>query len=123
MKFLVRTLALAAVACLAGFPALAQVGIGTTAPNASAALEVRAANKGLLIPQVTLSATTDGTTISTPATGLLVFNRNAGLGGGVGFYYNAGAPAAPNWTKLNTGAAAPGSGWGLSDNANGYIFL
>ena len=66
--------------------AAAQVGIGTTAPDVSAALEIRASNKGLLIPQVTLTSLTDGNTIPTPGTGLLVFNRNAAVSGGVGFY-------------------------------------
>ena len=49
------------------------------------------------------------TTIPTSATGLLVFNRNAGFGGGVGVYYNAGPPAATNGAKLSTGAAPTGA--------------
>ena len=75
-----------------------------------------AANSGLLFPQITLSALSNGTTIPTPATGLLVFNRNLGLGGGVGLYYNAGTPAAPGCTRLGTGAPAPGGGRELTGN-------
>lgn len=50
----------------------------------------------------------------TPGTGLLVFNRNAAISGGVGFYDNAGPAAAPSRTKRNPGAASAGSGWGLN---------
>lgn len=52
----------------------AQTGIGTATPNASAKLEVAATNKGFLPPRVTLSGTNDISTISSPATGLVVFN-------------------------------------------------
>ena len=52
----------------------AQTGIGTTIPHASAKLEVAATNKGFLPPRVTLSGTNDISTITSPATGLVVFN-------------------------------------------------
>ncbi|WP_449388518.1 hypothetical protein [Chryseobacterium lineare] len=51
-----------------------QVGIGTSSPDASAALEVASTNKGMLIPRVALTGSTDQTTIPSPATGLLVYN-------------------------------------------------
>jgi hypothetical protein len=101
----------------AAHQAAAQVGIGTTTPDVSAALDIRASNKGLLIPQVTLTSLSDATTIPTPGTGLLVFNRNAAISGGVGFYYNAGPATAPRRTKRNTGTAPAGSGWLLSGHA------
>ena len=51
------------------------VGIGTTTPNSSALLDLNANNKGLLIPRVSLVASNNGTTpVSSPATGLLVYN-------------------------------------------------
>ena len=117
MKMVLRTLLFGGLSGIAGLRAQAQVGTGTTSPDASAALEVRAANSGLLSTQITLSALSDGTTIPAPATGLLVFNRNLGLGGGVGLHYNAGTPAAPGCTWLGTGAPAPGGGWALTGNA------
>jgi hypothetical protein len=89
------------------------VGIGTNTPNTSAILDVKSTNKGILIPQVSLTSLTDIVTITTPATGLLVYNTNAGLSGGVGFYYNGGTTGAANWLKFQTGA---GSGWALTGN-------
>jgi N-acetylneuraminic acid mutarotase len=47
------------------------VGIGTSSPAASAALDVSSTTKGVLIPRMT---TVQRTAIATPATGLLVFD-------------------------------------------------
>lgn len=80
---------------LSVFPSFAQTGIGTTTPNASAKLEVYATNKGFLPPRVTLTSTTDATTITSPAVGLLVYNiGSSGLQ--AGYYYWNGA----NWTTI-----------------------
>ena len=56
------------------FQLCSQTGIGTATPHASAKLEVNATNKGFLPPRVTLSGTNDISTITSPATGLVVFN-------------------------------------------------
>ena len=93
------------------------VGVGTNTPNASAQLDVTASNKGLLVPRVSLTSLTDVTTIPTPATGLLVFNTNAAVTGGTGFYYNSGTTAAASWLRFQTGAGGTGSGWSLTGNA------
>ena len=53
----------------------AQVGINTTLPANGALLDMFSPNKGFLLPQVTLTATDDITTITPSATiGLLVYN-------------------------------------------------
>lgn len=52
----------------------AQISIGSTSPSASAMLEVNATSKGFLPPRVALSSINDVTTISSPATGLLIIN-------------------------------------------------
>lgn len=52
----------------------AQVGIGTNSPNASALLDISSSSKGFLPPRVALSSINDASTISSPATGLLVIN-------------------------------------------------
>ena len=51
----------------------AQVGIGTSSPDASAALEVASADKGLLIPRM---STAQRTAIVNPANGLMVFDTD-----------------------------------------------
>jgi hypothetical protein len=58
------------VVSLAGF---AQVGIGTTTPDASAALDVTATDKGFLMPRMT---TAQRTAIASPATGLQVYDTD-----------------------------------------------
>jgi trimeric autotransporter adhesin len=50
------------------------VGIGTTTPNASALLDITAANKGLLIPRVALTDVNDIVTIPSPSASLLIYN-------------------------------------------------
>ncbi|MFV0531871.1 MAG: hypothetical protein ACK5MD_10610 [Flavobacteriales bacterium] len=58
-----------------------QVGINTDNPDPSAALDIVASDKGLLIPRVSLTGANDTSTITTPANGLLVYNlQNAGTG-------------------------------------------
>jgi len=89
------------------------VGIGTATPNASAKLEINDPNRGLLINQVALVDVTNGVApVSAPATGLLVYNTNAGIvgGSGTGFYYWNGAL----WVRLLTGAS---NDWTLTGNA------
>ena len=49
----------------------AQVGVGTTTPDASAALDITSTTKGLLIPRMT-AAQRDA--IASPAVGLVIFN-------------------------------------------------
>ncbi len=53
---------------------LGQVGIGTTSPNSSAQLDVSSSSKGFLPPRIALSNVSDNSTISNPATGLLIYN-------------------------------------------------
>ena len=80
---------------------LAQTGIGTTTPNASAKLDVYSTNKGFLPPRVTLTSVTDATTIASPAEGLLVYNLGS-VGLQAGYYYWNGA----NWATIATATSA-----------------
>lgn len=52
----------------------AQTGIGTTTPSPSAKLEVASSNQGFLPPRIALTATNAASPVSSPATGLLVYN-------------------------------------------------
>lgn len=92
----------------------AQVGIGTTNPSASSALEIRSTNSGLLIPRVALTSSTDTTTISAPATSLMVYNTNTANDVTPGFYYWEGS-----WKKFSSGTNSTPStgGWNLTGNA------
>ena len=76
------------------------VGIGTTTPDASSSLDISSTSKGLLIPRMT---STQKTGISTPATGLLIYQTD----GSAGFYYYNGT----TWVLLASGS---GSGSGSS---------
>jgi len=69
----------------------AQIGIFTTSPDASAALDLYSTHKGLLIPRITLSSNlASPVPVSNPASGLLVFN--IGTNQPIGFYYwNSGS--------------------------------
>ncbi|PAM91723.1 hypothetical protein B4N84_27320, partial [Flavobacterium sp. IR1] len=66
----------------------AQVGIGTSVPNASAQLDVVSTDKGMLIPRVPLTSTSDKTTIvNGNVNGLIVFNTKTRADVVPGFYY------------------------------------
>ena len=75
-------------------------------PDASAMLDVKSINKGLLVPRMTQA---QKTAIASPATGLVIFQTD----GNPGFYYNAGVPASPVWVNLTSSV----SGWQTSGNA------
>lgn len=73
----------------------AQVGIGTTSPDASAMLDVSSTSKGFLPPRLALTGTTDVATILTPATGLMVYNTATAADVVPGYYFYNGA----TWIK------------------------
>lgn len=88
-----------------------QVGVGTTNPHNSSALEINSANKGVLIPRIALTGTSDASTISSPATSLLVYNNNTVSDVTPGFYYWEGS-----WKKIMNSSASSSTGWTLSGN-------
>ena len=88
MKKLVLTFVFCALATIAN----AQVGIGTPTPAESAILDIESENKGVLIPRVSLTSTTDTATIEgAEVNSLLVYNTaTAGTEPNevtAGFYY------------------------------------
>ena len=93
-------IALLLTLCLIANDLIAQTGMMSNDPNKSAALDINAPNKGVLIPQVNLQSTTDVATIASPAVSLLVYNTNALISGngatGTGYYFYDGT----NWKKL-----------------------
>ena len=89
------------------------IGIGTTTPNSSALLEVQSSNKGILIPRVSLLSEIDIVTIPAAPTSLLIYNLNAVLPEGVGFYYWNGI----KWNKLISKDGITNVAWGINGNA------
>lgn len=83
------------------------VGINSdgSAPASSAMLDVSSTAKGFLAPRMTAE---QKAAITSPATGLLVYQTNAPAG----YYYNSGTPASPAWIQL--GAASGASQWTTS---------
>jgi uncharacterized protein (TIGR02145 family) len=65
-----KKILLCAVFIAASFTSIAQVGIGTANPDASAALEIESTTKGLLLPRMMLGQIN---AITTPAEGLMVY--------------------------------------------------
>ncbi len=65
------------------------VGIGTDNPHNSAKLHIVDANRGILIPEISIVSLSNSAPVSSPANGLLVYNTNTSVTGGFGkgFYY------------------------------------
>ncbi|CAI8759524.1 hypothetical protein [Chryseobacterium sp. IT-36CA2] len=68
-----------------------QVGINTSKPDPSSALDIFSANKGALIPRI---GNVSG--ISQPATGLLIYDVNKKC-----LSQNTGTPTSPNWICIS----------------------
>jgi len=74
------------------------VGIGAESftPDPSAMLEVKATDKGMLVPRVDIADLSTATPVTNPAVSLIVYNSNETTG--LGFYYWSGS----EWKKLIT---------------------
>jgi hypothetical protein len=89
------------------------IGIGTTTPHASAALEVQSTTQGMLIPRMTKA---ERDLIASPATGLLIYQTD----NTPGFYFytsswsilGAQGPAGPTGATGATGAQGPAGATG-----------
>lgn len=85
----------------------AQVGIGTSSPNASAVLDINSSNKGVLVPRMTKGSRS---VINSPADGLLIYQTDDTSG----FYYYQGTNG---WTRLaNSSGGGAATGWSVSGN-------
>lgn len=89
----------------------AQVGIGTTTPLASSNLDVTATDKGVLIPRVALTRTTNSSPVTAPANSLLVYNT-ATINDVIPGYYYWNTTSA-TWMKL-----LDKDGWDIDGNSN-----
>ena len=84
------TMILLFMAC--SLASIAQVGIGTTSPNANAALELSSTSQGMLFPRMT---TAQRDVIASPAKGLTIFNTSLNC-----LQTNAGSSTAANWISF-----------------------
>ncbi len=89
---------------------MAQVGIGTTNSNSSAILDINSNSKGLLIPQISLTGTSDNTTVASPTTSLLIYNTAQVSDVSPGYYYWEGT----KWVRIINGGS--GGNWSLGGN-------
>ena len=104
------------------FLAQGQVGIGTDIPNPSSRLDVSATDKGFLPPRISLASLTDSSTISSPATGLLVYCiGDAGLAAGY-YFWNGSSWATIAQSGGTTNYGDVKTGFQTADH-NGWIKL
>jgi len=90
------------------------IGLGTNSPNTSSSLELVSDNRGLLINRVLLTSRNTAAPITTPATGLLVYNTNT-----AGVAPNNVSPGFYHWNGLEW-IAMDGTGgrdWSLLGNS------
>ncbi|MBO9562276.1 MAG: hypothetical protein J7621_05850 [Niastella sp.] len=88
----------------------AQVGIGTTTPAASSALDVTSTTRGVLIPRM---SSAQRTAITSPAEGLMVYQLNAPVGL---WMFISGA-----WVRLTTVTDGFGPSTAAASNTSGAI--
>lgn len=86
----------------------AQVGIGTSSPEASSVLDLSSTSKGMLVPRMTAA---QKNAISNPATGLLVYQNDSSAGF---YFYKASA-----WIKITNSDSVVTVGAVGSSSANG----
>jgi hypothetical protein len=101
-----RKLLLCAALIAVSFTSIAQVGIGTDAPNASAVLDLTSTTGGLLIPRMTAA---DRDAISLASTGLMIYQTD----GTAGFYYYNGS----SWAEVGS------SSYSIGDVVNGGVIF
>ena len=74
----------------------AQVGIGTVTPNPDSALEVASTDKGLLVPRIALTGTTNAAPLSAHVMGMMLYNTATASDVTPGYYVNDGA----KWVRM-----------------------
>ncbi len=83
--------------------------------DVSSMLDVKATNKGILVPRISIPNLSAAAPVTSPATSLLVYNTNAGTG--VGYYYWSGSA----WIKLFTNADVHAPKWSGNNNTTDAI--
>jgi trimeric autotransporter adhesin len=94
---------------------IAQVAVNTdgSLPDSKSILDIKSANKGVLLPRIALTGTTDNTTIPSPPESMLIYNTAAVSDVTPGYYYWNGS----KWTTISSTVTTPG-GWNTSIQYN-----
>lgn len=113
MKAKVKTLMVGMLATQIIFAQNVGINSSGALPHASAGLDVDYSDKGVLIPRVNLTAINNPAPVTSPAVSLLIYNTNASVGCGAGYYYWNGT----QWICLlsSTGSSSPA--WLTTGNA------
>ncbi|HIO73146.1 MAG TPA: hypothetical protein EYN38_08615 [Flavobacteriales bacterium] len=125
MKMLYIVLMMSVCISFSSVPGYSQdggVGINTLEPDTSAALDIVASRKGLLIPRLEQGVVDTG--IVLPANGLMIFNTTTNT-----FQFNSGTPSNPSWGNIggskdswltggNTGTSPSTNFIGTGDNTD-----
>jgi hypothetical protein len=103
----------------------AQVGIGTITPDSNAMLEILTADKGILLPRISLLNTTSSSPLSSHTKGMVVYNTGQNGSGTSsvfpGLYYNDGN----GWIRFNPNTVKVGDlkhSFATADH-NGWFLL
>ncbi|UHO40278.1 tail fiber domain-containing protein [Chryseobacterium capnotolerans] len=103
----------------------AQVGINTIDPNPSSVLDVVGSDKGILIPRIALTGSSDTMTVPSPANSLMIYNTASVNGIVPGYYY--WNTTAGRWIKvLDDLTPIVMTGWSLTGNSgmvNGVNYI
>lgn len=86
------------------------INIDGTAADSSAILDISANNKGILLPRIFLTSSTDATAVPGPAPYLVVYNISVSSSNGLagaGLYTNIGNALNPNWQRLGNSVPGP----------------
>ncbi len=94
-----------------------KIGVNAGAANPNAMLEIEATNKGLLLPRLSLIATTSAAPLTSFVKGMLVYDTATVNDITPGMYYSDGV----KWIKVNSGTTTGGTvtatnAWNLTGN-------
>jgi len=110
MKQLSKQIILSMMTIVLSWNANAQVGIGTTTPNASAAFDITSTTQGFLPPRMTAA---QRNSISAPVQGLMIYCTNCGTNGEAQLFNGTA------WVNLVGGATSFGCGDNVTFTYNG----
>ncbi len=109
----------------------AQVGIGTTNPNANAMLDIvsEGADKGLVLPRVQLTGTSFAAPMTAHVQGMVVYNTAFVADVYAGYYYNDGTKwirianeaSANNWSTTGNTATTAGTNYIGTTDSNDLV--